>query len=301
MLVELTPKTELDKNQEALLDNHSFLNVMNILIGELQIIAPEVDDVEILDPAIQLCFDIKDELMNGELALARAQQYDFNRDEIEKSIERVLEKYPEYQKNDLLKEDIDNVISVLDVLAIRAKEIVDRAAEPNKWLNFKTDALLKDFTQFFNAVEKNSKGRYRIVKNIANQEDGDYLIHLNFEGNENDEIQLPMIFKDVMRDLVANARKYTKPGGALEMGLALKKDKLVFAVKDSGMGIPKADLPYVADFGFRASNAVDMPTKGGGFGLTKALNVTKRFNGKMFIESKEGVGTTIKIELPLPN
>lgn len=301
MILELFVKNDLDKNQLALLDNHSFLNVMNILIGEIQYIELEIEDYDILKPAKELCYNIKDELMDSQLALQRAKQYQVNRNEIEKSIKRVFEKYPQYEKNDILKQDVENIISVLNILAVRANEIVERATDPDKWLIFKTDYLLKDFTNFFNAVEKNSKGRYHIVKNIANQEEKDYLVYLNFDGDENGEIKLPMIFKDVMRDLVANARKYTKPGGTIEMGLSAKNGKLFFVVKDNGMGIPEADLPFVANFGFRASNTTEIPTKGGGFGLTKALNITKGFNGNMWIDSTLNKGTTIKIELPLPN
>lgn len=42
------------------------------------------------------------------------------------------------------------------------------------------------------------------------------------------------------------------------------------------------------------------PTLGGGFGLTKTLYVIGQLNGDIWIESEEGVGTKIKIEIPTP-
>jgi signal transduction histidine kinase len=111
---------------------------------------------------------------------------------------------------------------------------------------------------------------------------------------------MPPVFKDVMRDLVANARKYTTPGGHITFAVHESETELRFVVEDTGRGIPAAEIPTVVQFGRRASNVGDVRTMGGGFGLTKAVLVTKQFGGQFWIASEAGLGTRIRIVLPRP-
>ena len=112
---------------------------------------------------------------------------------------------------------------------------------------------------------------------------------------------MPPVFQDVMRDLLANARKYTPPGGVITAGLSDNGEGIRFVVKDTGMGIPESEIMKVVEFGYRATNAA-RPTRGGGFGLTKAFYITKTFGGRMWIESpvENGSGTRIEILIPRP-
>ena len=113
-------------------------------------------------------------------------------------------------------------------------------------------------------------------------------------------VSLPLVFKDVMRDLLANARKYTAPGGTISVGLHETADVLKFTIQDTGRGIPPGELQTVVHYRKRGSNVADVRTMGGGFGLTKAFLVTKQFGGRFWIRSELGVGTRIRIEIPRP-
>jgi signal transduction histidine kinase len=73
---------------------------------------------------------------------------------------------------------------------------------------------------------------------------------------------------------------------------------LRFVVEDTGRGMDEAEIPRLISFGERGSNVQDRPTRGGGFGLTKAYYVTKRLSGRMWIESALGAGTRIEIRIP---
>jgi len=101
-----------------------------------------------------------------------------------------------------------------------------------------------------------------------------------------------------MRDLIANARKYTPPGGEITAALYQDAHGTKFLVKDTGRGIPPAEIEQVVHFGKRASNVSTVRTLGGGFGLTKAFLVTKQFGGRFWIGSELGKGTNISIWLP---
>jgi signal transduction histidine kinase len=74
--------------------------------------------------------------------------------------------------------------------------------------------------------------------------------------------------------------------------------ELRFMVEDTGRGIPPDEITNVVQFGQRASNVGDVRTMGGGFGLTKAVFVTKQFGGRFWISSEVGAGTRIRIVLP---
>ena len=89
------------------------------------------------------------------------------------------------------------------------------------------------------------------------------------ESLDGDSLLMPAVFQDVMRDLIANARKYTAPGGHITAALYEDAEALRFVVEDSGRGIPEGELERVVRFGQRASNVGEVRTMGGGFGLTR--------------------------------
>jgi signal transduction histidine kinase len=106
--------------------------------------------------------------------------------------------------------------------------------------------------------------------------------------------------KDVIRDLIANARKYTQAGGRINIGISQKEDAFKFVVEDNGYGIPSNELQSIVEFGYRGSNVESsIRTMGGGFGLTKALYVTQKYLGKFWIDSELDKGTKITLEIPV--
>nr|WP_240544875.1 ATP-binding protein [Ectothiorhodospira shaposhnikovii] len=109
---------------------------------------------------------------------------------------------------------------------------------------------------------------------------------------------MPAVFNDVIRDLVANARKYTPPGGRILSGLDDDGQRIRFVVEDTGVGIPPGQVEDVVKLGFRADNVQNRRTYGGGFGLTKAYWVTQRLQGRMWIDSRLDQGTRIEIQFP---
>jgi two-component system sensor histidine kinase SenX3 len=69
-------------------------------------------------------------------------------------------------------------------------------------------------------------------------------------------------------------------------------------VADSGLGIPKTDLPHMFEQYYRASN-VATAIPGNGIGLAGVRHVAQSHGGTATIESTEGVGTTVTMRLPL--
>ncbi len=300
MDIEIKRNVQLDDSQGCLLDMHSFLNVLNVLIGELELLGIELEDTEGAEAMIGLAESLK-------LAMETTGADDQWLDRIRR-LERMLDasldvwtvKLPDKVASAAARESIANIRSVLTVLSVRLSEFTARKQLAGQWVRHRIATLESNFRKFFTAVELNSKGRYRIIYNIAGQEQRDYVVSLRIESPDGEYINMPPEVQDVFRDLIANARKYTAPGGVITAGLREQGGLLRLVVEDNGMGIPEDEIEKVVDFGYRATNARARPTKGGGFGLTKAYMVTRAHGGRFFIRSSPGAGTRITIELPLP-
>jgi signal transduction histidine kinase len=198
-----------------------------------------------------------------------------------------------------IEESLSNIKSVLNILEVRSHEILARFEEPDKWIAHKTGELKQNLADVFAAIEKNSKGRYFIVYNIASKSPNDYIVDLNIDSVDGDIIYMPPVLQDVLRDIVANARKYSNPGGRISAGFKDDGQFLKIVVQDEGRGIPEDQITEVVNYGKRASNVGEKETMGGGFGLTKAYFITKQFGGRMWIKSGEGEGTTVRIQIPV--
>ncbi len=102
-----------------------------------------------------------------------------------------------------------------------------------------------------------------------------------------------------IQNLFDNALKYTPVGGKIEMKLKEQgEDVVIISIKDSGVGIPKKDLPQVFSKFFRASNVMLMQTEGTGLGLFIVKNIIEKHGGSIELKSEEGKGTEFIITLP---
>jgi len=101
------------------------------------------------------------------------------------------------------------------------------------------------------------------------------------------------------KNLIDNAIRYTPEGGNIHIELVKEDGKLLFSVKDSGIGIPKEQQERVFTKFFRASNAVRMETEGTGLGLFITKNILESHGGTIWFKSQEKKGTTFFFNLPV--
>lgn len=100
-----------------------------------------------------------------------------------------------------------------------------------------------------------------------------------------------------LENLLSNAVKYTPEKGKVEFKVAVKNNQLVYSVKDTGCGIPKADQSKMFQKLYRASNVQGV--KGNGFGLYVAKGAVEAQDGSIAFESTEGKGTKFNVSLPI--
>ena len=105
-------------------------------------------------------------------------------------------------------------------------------------------------------------------------------------------------------NLIDNAVKYTPANGTVIVHADPTPAGVEVTVQDTGIGIPKDQLPHLFTKFFRAGNAKVFKTSGSGLGLYVVKNIIENHGGTLHVQSKEGSGTTFFIDLPgkrLPN
>lgn len=297
--IEIKEPLSLSDEQYSLLDMHSVLNISNVLIGELTFLGDALGDLSLVQDSLDVCYSVADSLKDKNQALENLHNIQELKSAIRNNLNQTVHTNEEKKDEPEIREFLDNISSIFGILDVRTQEILDRFNTPDQWMSYNIDHLKQNFINLFSAIEQNSKGRYHFVYNIASQNAVYYLVNLNITSADGNYIKMPPLLQDVMRDLIANARKYTPVGGTISAGLDDDGEFLRLVVEDNGKGIPGDQLESVVKFGFRASNVQNKQTKGGGFGLTKAYWVTRQNNGRMCISSGENEGTKIEIEMPV--
>ena len=104
--------------------------------------------------------------------------------------------------------------------------------------------------------------------------------------------------EQVIINITTNAVRYTSEGGSVEMSAVRKGNEVLLSVQDTGIGIPKEDIPRIFDRFYRVDKARSRALGGTGLGLSIAFEIVRRHNGRMEIDSEVGKGTTMTVHLP---
>ena len=109
----------------------------------------------------------------------------------------------------------------------------------------------------------------------------------------------PVLFRRVLDNLLENAHKYspdlTRP---IHLRADREGDKVLFEVKDEGMGIREEDLPHVFTAFFRGERSRSRGTGGVGLGLTLAKRIVEAHGGTIDVTSAPSDGTRVVVKLP---
>jgi PAS domain S-box-containing protein len=103
----------------------------------------------------------------------------------------------------------------------------------------------------------------------------------------------------LLGNLISNAVKFTPDGGSVEIRVGMEGDQAMFAVADTGTGIPAADRERIFERFFRTATATRQAVPGTGLGLTITKAIVDAHHGTIAVDSDEGRGSTFKICLPL--
>jgi len=105
--------------------------------------------------------------------------------------------------------------------------------------------------------------------------------------------------RQLFLNLITNAIKYTAKGGSVELSLTLADGLAQFAVKDTGIGIAGADLPFIFDRFWRVDRARTRVERGGvGLGLAISQWIAQAHGGSILVSSRLGRGSTFTVSIP---
>ncbi len=129
------------------------------------------------------------------------------------------------------------------------------------------------------AISPDQEGHKRVVQPL-------FYVHID-----------PERMREVITNLFDNAVKYTDTG-KISIGIT-GDDKIIQTyVKDTGVGIPPEDVPHLFQKFYRVDNSATRVINGTGLGLFIARKIVELYNGKIWVESTLGEGSTFFINLP---
>jgi len=193
------------------------------------------------------------------------------------------------------------------VLGAEEKESLSKVSQSTKDLEATTESLLN-----LVALEKSNKPLIKkavdlpdILRKAVNalsetaaEKKINFILELPGEGFpkiEADPQRLPQAFSG----LVDNAIKFNKAGGKVTVRLAKKDNQALVSVSDTGIGIPEEEKDLIFKKFHRATDILTYNYEGIGLGLYLTKLIIEAHQGKIWFESKKGVGTTFYVEIPV--
>jgi len=106
----------------------------------------------------------------------------------------------------------------------------------------------------------------------------------------------PVRLRQVLDNVVGNAIKYSNHGGEVTISINAEDDQLILQVTDDGPGIAAGDQPHIFDKFYRGDNTKE---EGSGLGLAIVKTIVDAHQGRIWVESTVGKGSSFFIVLPV--
>ena len=107
----------------------------------------------------------------------------------------------------------------------------------------------------------------------------------------------PIRLRQLLDNLLTNAVKYSPPGSTIQISLEAEDSWIIFSVADKGPGIPQSEQTRIFEKFYRASN-VPSQASGTGLGLAIVKSIVEAHQGRIWVESMVGKGSTFFVVLP---
>lgn len=201
------------------------------------------------------------------------------------------------------------LLSEGDKLTPEHRTLVERALEKDKELIALVGTLLN-----VASIEEGKFGYHRepvslkgeLQKTLEEEKPGAERLNIKLKLEVSDDA-VPEIHADrerirwVIRNLIENALRYSDAGSEIVVSLKQDPKQLTVSVKDSGIGIPDKDRPFIFQKFFRSEIAQKKQNEGSGLGLFIAKNIVNAHGGRIWFESTPGKGSIFYFTLPLPH
>ncbi|BAZ47019.1 histidine kinase (plasmid) [Chondrocystis sp. NIES-4102] len=201
---------------------------------------------------------------------------------------QVMEYYPErLHPQDLRKiaaiaSTTDHTIKLVEDLLLLTRIDSDSLQETVTWVDLCLTEILEDLLELFqsSAQAKKITLESHLLSNIMLKGDGAELARL-------------------FRNLIENALQYTPPGGKVTVAMKQERQNILVRIEDTGLGIAPEHLSSIFDRFWRADKARTRRAGGMGMGLSIAMAIAKRYQGKILVTSQLDLGSCFEVKLPI--
>lgn len=107
------------------------------------------------------------------------------------------------------------------------------------------------------------------------------------------------VLRLILGSLLSNAVKFTPEGGAIQITSQVEGRSLVIAIKDTGVGIPEHELERIFERFYQVEDSMTRVHGGIGLGLAIAREMVDLIDGRLWVESQVGKGSTFYLSLPI--
>ena len=190
--------------------------------------------------------------------------------------------------NDKEKEYLRNIHASSERLTLLVDQLLNVSRIEGGGISLvtkKVDAwgLVRDITREFSTISEVKK------------------VDLKFNSLENKIIVETDVnaLRNIVQSVISNAIEYTPEKGSVEVCVEEKNDSFIVSVTDTGIGIPKKDIPKLFTKFRRSENARKLKPDGTGLGLYITKQAIDFLGGSISVESEEGKGTKFNISLPI--
>jgi two-component system, OmpR family, phosphate regulon sensor histidine kinase PhoR len=141
------------------------------------------------------------------------------------------------------------------------------------------------------AVLKSAAERMRLQAERAG-------VELTVETADSPKVQADAArLEQVLVNLIHNAVKFTRRGGSVTLSAKADGESVVFAVRDTGIGVPADDLARIFERFYRVDKS--RTGSGTGLGLSIAKHIVEAHGGEIWAKSREGEGSAFFFSIPM--
>lgn len=183
---------------------------------------------------------------------------------------------------------LPQALGQVDRLAALVMKILDQARAESGQLNLRSERV--NLAEVVAPIVQ-SFGQNAIAKEVA--------LTLNVRDDVKADVDRDRIAQVVV-NLLENALRFTKSGGAIKVEIAREDDSATIKVRDNGIGIPYKDLPHIFDRFYVVDRSRARDVSGIGLGLSIVKQIIEAHRGTIVAESSLGRGARFTCYLPLP-
>jgi signal transduction histidine kinase len=197
----------------------------------------------------------------------------------------------------LLREDVEwdeasrhEFLSIIDKESDRLSELIGNLLDMSR-IEAGTLRMEPEPTDLHPILEETVAG-FRMMTH-------DHRFHLRLPSSLPLAMADPRRARQVLRNLVENAVKYSPEGGPITIRAEVRADAIQISVADQGIGIDPQQLNSVFDRFYQVDSASTRKVGGSGLGLSICRAIVEAHHGEIWAESQPGVGSTFYFTLPV--